>query len=153
MDVRWSVKPVAWDDPVGVELRADQEAELLARYGQDTEPGAKPTAATISVFLVVSDAFTGEPVGCGALRDLDEEAVEIKRMYVVPKHRGRGAGRAVLAALEQTARSRGATVARLETGTEQPEAITLYERGGYDRIDAFGSYVDNPQSVCYERIL
>jgi putative acetyltransferase len=147
------VKPVDWDDPTASRLRADQEAELLERYGEDTEPGEKPTAETISLFLLVSDAFTGEPVGCGALRDLDDEAVEIKRMYVVPKHRGRGAGRAVLAGLEQAARSRGATIARLETGTEQPEAITLYERGGYDRIDAFGPYADNPRSVCYERIL
>lgn len=144
---------MAWDDPIAVRLRADQEAELLKRYGQDSEPGEKPTAATISLFLLVSDAFTGEPVGCGALRDLDEEAVEIKRMYVVPKHRGRGAGRAVLAGLEQAARRSGATVARLETGIEQPEAISLYERGGYDRIDAFGPYADNPESVCYERIL
>lgn len=142
-----------WDDPIGVRLRSDQESELAARYPENPEPGDHPTADNISVFLLVSDAFTGEPVGCGALRDLDFDAVEIKRMYVVPSQRGRGAGRAVLAGLEQAARSRGKKVARLETGTEQPEAITLYERGGYDRIEAFGPYVGNPQSVCYERIL
>lgn len=142
-----------WDDPIGVRLRSDQEKELAARYPGNPEPGEHPTADNISVFLLVSDAFTGEPVGCGALRDLDFDAVEIKRMYVVPGQRGRGAGRAVLAGLEQAARSRGKKVARLETGTEQPEAITLYERSGYDRIEAFGPYVGNPQSVCYERIL
>lgn len=152
--MRWSVDVVDWDDPRAVRLREAQQAEVRSRYdGVDTEPGVKPSAADISLFLLVRDAFSGEPVGCGGLRDLADEAVEIKRMYVVPAHRGRGAGRAVLAALEQAARTRGAKVARLETGDQQQEAVILYERAGYHQIPLFGAYADSIHSICYEREL
>jgi acetyltransferase (GNAT) family protein len=36
----------------------------------------------------------GAPVGCGALRLLDAETAELKRMYVAPTVRGTGLGRA-----------------------------------------------------------
>ena len=42
---------------------------------------------------------------------------------------------------------------RLETGVLQPEAQRLYESCGYKRIAAFGQYIGNPISVCYEKVL
>jgi ribosomal protein S18 acetylase RimI-like enzyme len=42
---------------------------------------------------------------------------------------------------------------RLETGIHQPEAISLYERAGFYRIPPFGSYTDDPLSLCYEKRL
>ena len=80
-----------------------------------------------------------------ALRRHDATAAEIKRMYVVPRHRGRGHARAVLAALEDArggARATGAML--LETGHAQPEAIALYESSGYAPIESFGHYRDSP---------
>jgi hypothetical protein len=44
-------------------------------------------------------------------------------------------------------------VLRLETGTEQPDAMAFYERHGYRRIPNFGHYADSELSVCYERAL
>jgi hypothetical protein len=64
--------------------------------------------------------------------------------------------RRVLAALEAAALERGWTTLRLETGPCQPEAIGLYESGGYRPIAAFGAYVDEPDAGCslyYERVL
>ena len=43
---------------------------------------------------------------------------------------------------------------RLETGIHQPEAVALYEKGGYHRIPPFGNYPkDDPLSLCYEKRL
>src|SRR5882757_5486343 len=127
-----------WDDADGEALRDAQQTEIRARYGGDTEPGVKPSAADISVFLIAYDSVTSTALGCGALRDLGDHTVEVKRMYVHPEYRGRGIGRRVLGALESHALQQGATRIRLETGRLQPDAVRLYEAAGYRQIPRFG---------------
>jgi len=141
-----------FDAPDAVVLRAELEAELVRRYGADTEPGAKPTASSVALFLVARDAG-GTALGCGALRLLDFGVAEIKRMYVRPQARGTGRGRQVLAALERHAAILGVQRLVLEAGPEQPEAVALYERAGYRPIPCFGAYAGAPLSRCYARQL
>ena len=76
------IVPVAWDDPAAVALREAQRIEIDARYGGDTEPGVKPSAGDIALFLVA--VRDGEPVACGGLRAIDAEHGEIKRMFATP---------------------------------------------------------------------
>jgi GNAT superfamily N-acetyltransferase len=102
----------------------------------------------------------GVPVTMGGWRfrpDVDrlgaECAAEVKRMYVAPSARRRGLARLMLAHLEVTARTAGADAIILETGTAQPEAMTLYESVGYQRIENFGFYRDYPDNRCYGRVL
>ncbi len=59
----------------------------------------------------------------------------------------------MLAHLEATARTSGADVMILETGTAQPEAIALYESAGYERVESFGYYRDEPLNRCFGRVL
>ncbi|SKC69228.1 GNAT family N-acetyltransferase [Plantibacter cousiniae (nom. nud.)] len=147
------ISRVAWDDEAGTALRAAQRRELDARYGSDDhEPGTPPTAADITRFLLASDV-DDTPLGCGGLRMLGADRAEIKRMFVVQQARGTGVATALLRALEDEARSLGLAELLLETGTEQPDAMRFYEREGYHPIDAFGPYVDEPQSRCYARSL
>ena len=47
-------------------------------------------------------------------------------------------------ALEEQARTLGVTRLLLETGTAQPEAMRLYTREGYTRIDNFGRTPASP---------
>jgi putative acetyltransferase len=141
-----------WDDADGVALRDAQQTEIRARYGGDTEPGVKPSAGDISVFLIAYDAATSSALGCGGLRDLGDNTVEVKRMYVLPEHRGRGIGRRVLAALESHALAQGVTRIRLETGQLQPDAVRLYEAAGYRQIPNFGAYAESATSLCFERV-
>lgn len=144
------VRAVPWDDPAGEALRVAQQTEVSARYGiPDSEPGPKPTAADIAVFLVAFDDDVA--VGCGGLRTLDGSHGEIKRMYVVPERRGTGVSTALLSALEGEARGRGWDRLVLETGDQQPDAMRLYEREGYTRIPNFGYYADSDLSICYEK--
>jgi GNAT superfamily N-acetyltransferase len=94
-----------------------------------------------------------EPGGCGAVRRIDTETGEIKRMYVAPAFRGRRVGARLLAALEAEARRLRLARLVLETGTRQVEALGLYRAAGYAVIPAFGEYVDSPLSVCMEKRL
>jgi GNAT superfamily N-acetyltransferase len=87
-------------------------------------------------------------VGCGAVRRLDNEVAEIKRMYVIPDHRGQGIARAILAQLEAEATMLGVRRLFLETGDRQPEAVSLYRSAGFTEIPCFGEYADAPLSRC-----
>ena len=150
---QFTVAAEPWDDEDGTRLRAMQRTELDARYGcDDHEPGSAPTSEDITVFLVARDSG-GAAVACGALRQLDAESAEIKRMYVLPAHRGSGVATALLRSLETEAVGLGLGELRLETGTAQSDAIRFYEREGYRLIDNFGPYADEPLSVCYARPL
>ncbi len=122
--IRIAAEP--FESPAATALRERHQAELIERYGWDTEPGHKPTAADVPVFLVAREDG-GEAVGCGGLRPIEPGLVEIKRMYVLPDHRGSGIGKLLLAALEDEARALGAERVVLETGSAQHEAVGLYE--------------------------
>ncbi|MBR8740864.1 GNAT family N-acetyltransferase [Nocardiopsis sp. MG754419] len=144
---------VTWEDPDGVALRARQRAEIAERYGTpDSEPGTPPSAADITVFVVARDA-SGTAVACGGLRDLGDHSGEVKRMYVLPAHRGSGAAARVLAALEERARSLGWRRLLLETGDRQPDAVRFYTKHRYTPVPAFGAYADAPSSLYLGREL
>jgi putative acetyltransferase len=130
-------------------------AELSALY---PEPGAnhfRLDAAEVApgrgAFLVAYQ--NGRPLACGAIRLLSPETAEVKRMYVEPESRRLRVGRRVLDALEGEARKLGARELVLETGDRQTEAIALYSRAGFARVDAFGEYEKSPLSVCMRKTI
>ncbi|MBH0053016.1 GNAT family N-acetyltransferase [Salinibacterium sp. SWN139] len=146
------LRSVPFEHADSVMLRSAQRAELTARYGtEDSEPGVKPNADSVVVFLIAY--VDGVPAGCGGLRQLSEEIFEVKRMYVTPAQRGTGIAVAVLKGLEEWARAQSATTLALETGTAQPDAMRFYEREGYTPIENFGDYVGEELSVCYAKNL
>lgn len=126
--------------------------ELGERYGAPPSPFS-PGEAMIPRTAFMVARLAGNPVGCGALRRIDDETAEIKRMYVSSSVRRKGVAKRILAGLETMAAEFGYRVVRLETGVKQPEAIGLYESTGYRRIGAYGPYVGNPVSVCFEKRL
>jgi putative acetyltransferase len=128
--------------------------ELAARYDDDggmADWRPSDVQGLRGAFLI---AFLDDlPAACGAFRPFTSDTAEIKRMYVEPAYRNRGLGRRILAALEEHARQAGYGKVRLETGTEQPEAMRLYEATGYYRIACYGYHKDDPRSVCFEKTL
>jgi putative acetyltransferase len=140
---------------VAAKLIAALNAELSSRY---REVGANhfrldehEVEEGRGAFLVAY--WQAMPIGCGAVRRLDDHTAEIKRMYVDPKARGKGAGRVILVALELEARALGAKSILLETGERQFEAVNLYESAGFRRIEAFGEYLGSPLSICMKKDL
>lgn len=94
-----------------------------------------------------------EAVACGAMKQVASRTMEVKRMYVLPGHRGAGIATIVLKELENWASDLKMTRIILETGKRQPEAIGLYEKNGYVRIENFEPYVGIENSVCFEKRL
>ncbi|MCB0494302.1 MAG: GNAT family N-acetyltransferase [Cyclobacteriaceae bacterium] len=92
-------------------------------------------------------------VGCGALKPFGADAMEVKRMYVSPAHRGKGIAAAILTALESWATELGATRCVLETGKKQLEAMALYRKSGYKVIPNYDQYAGLENSVCFEKVI
>ena len=92
-----------------------------------------------------------EAVGCGGFKRHDVNTAEIKRMFVAKPHRGQRIASRLLSELEAWAAEQGFTAAVLETGHNQPEAIALYTREGYELIPNYGQYSDVLNSVCMRK--
>ncbi len=92
-------------------------------------------------------------VGCGAFKKYDDETVEIKRMFVRLENRGKGIAGEILKELEKWANELNFSFAILETGKNQPEAIRLYEKSGYQIIPNYGQYEGIKLSICMKKTL
>ena len=88
-------------------------------------------------------------VGCGALKEIDATHGEVKSMRTPQRLRRRGAGRALLTTIVDTARARGYRRLSLETGSQPAfdAAHRLYRSFGFSRCGPFGDYTDDPNSV------
>jgi len=97
----------------------------------------------------------GELVGVGAMRKLDAHHAELKSMHTLAKSRGSGVGKAMVAHIEDFARSRGIKQMSLETGTNEvfKPARELYKSLGYNSCDAFGDYVLSEDNMCMTKLI
>ena len=129
--------------------------QLLDRYLAEidgAEHGFYAQYNTIALLQHVVVAYQdGEPVGCGAFKEIAPGTAEIKRMFVAPAQRQRGVARAVLAELEKWAAELGYAACVLETSKRQSAAIALYERSGYVLTPNYGQYVGVANSVCLRK--
>ncbi len=155
-----AISRVPADHPDALRLIEAVQAEYVVRYGgrDDTPLDLAELSPPAGTFFV--GRLGGEPVASGAWRRRADVAfrgtvvcAEIKRMYVVPRVRGRGFARLMLAHLEATAAAGGAEAVILETGRAQPEAIALYESSGYESIAGFGHYAWSDDNRCYGKML
>ncbi|HRK90299.1 MAG TPA: GNAT family N-acetyltransferase [Anaerolineales bacterium] len=92
-----------------------------------------------------------KPIGCGAIKEYQPGIMEVKRMYTLPGHRGKGIASRVLNELERWSAELGYATCILETGKKQPEAIALYKKNGYQIIPNYGQYAEVEDSICFEK--
>lgn len=159
-----TIVPVAWNDPRAVAFRGLMDGEMSALYGSrlsspepDEVVAARRRALAVDprdvLVTLLATGSEGTPLGHGALRDLRGDW-EVKRLIVDLEARGRGIGRRIMGELEAVARAGGARRLILQTGDLQPEAVALYERTGYRRIEGYEPYVTAiPFSLCFEKRL
>ena len=148
-----SIEPVDPQSSAALLLLREAAIEARALYPDFTKsnaqrPGNAPTQPR-GVYLV--GFVGGAPVACGALCPMDEQSVEVRRLFVTSNARRQGHARAVLSALERYAAGYGFNLMLLETGNRQSAAIALYESCGFKRIAPYGEHASDPTSLCYQK--
>ncbi len=122
-------------------LAAKVIRSVLIEYGLDWEPDAADLDVrevetyylqTGGEFWVIEQA--GKVVGTGAYYPIQREpnAVEIRKMYLLPAARGQGLGRWLLHQLEAAIAVREFEQIWIETASVLQEAVKLYESNGYE---------------------
>ena len=126
------------------------DAELQGQYGaveaiynEHNKTGALETALV--------GYLDDNPVACGCFRAIDDQTVELKRMFVHRDYRGQGLSTLLLKALEDWAKELGYCIAILETGRLQREAIGLYQKLQYEVTENYAPYIGIESSICMSK--
>ncbi|KQV55089.1 MULTISPECIES: helix-turn-helix domain-containing GNAT family N-acetyltransferase [unclassified Caulobacter] len=125
-------------------------AELAQRFDSGYDPAQAAPApedqfAPPKGWFVVA-RLEGRPVACGALKRVDAETGEIKRLWTDPTSRGLGLGRKVLTTLEALGCEAGLRRVRLDSNAALTEAIGLYAKAGYEEVERFN---DDPYAQMW----
>lgn len=102
------------------------------------------------LFLVLLD--NERVVGTGAIRKLEDEICELKRMWFLKQYRGQGWGLKMVQRLFDFARQMGYQKVRLDLASEerQLQALKFYKRLGFYPIER---YNDSPCNLFMEMLL
>ncbi len=141
------------DDKDFKALIAQLDKDLSGRYGiKQLEYDQYNVIENLETVVVVYN--DNGPIGCGCFKKFDNHTAEIKRMFVSANERGKGIGAMIMIELEKWTVESGFKNLVLETGTEQPEAVHLYKKQGFNIIPCYGPYIGNEEfSICMKKII
>lgn len=134
---------VAWH-----RLRHRQDLELIDRYFDpdefDAELASLPGKYAPPDGQLLLATMDQQPAGCVAIRRVDKETCEMKRMFVSQDLQGKGLGRALASAIFDEAKRLGYRSMVLDTSIRQAEAQALYRKLGFDEV---GPYYELPDGL------
>jgi carbonic anhydrase len=116
------------------------DEELAALPGAYSPPKGR-------LALALSDASAA---GCIALRPLDRDTCEMKRLYVRPAYRGKGLGVTLVRWLIGEARDAGYATMFADTMPVMAQALAMYDNMGFERINAYAD--DATPGAVYLRL-
>jgi DNA-binding MarR family transcriptional regulator/GNAT superfamily N-acetyltransferase len=138
-----SVRLVGGDTPDARACLEAYAADIDERFPEGFDKGSLVRPQEVSgdagAFFVAYEE--GGPVGCGALRRLEDGVGEIRHVWVHPDARRLGLARRLLGALEEEAAARRLAAVRLDTHAALTEARAMYRACGYTEIPAYGDNV------------
>jgi GNAT superfamily N-acetyltransferase len=138
-------------NPEFQKLVAQLNEDLARRDGKDHPLAQFNEISNLNyVVLVLLD---NKPVGCGAISNYNQTAMEVKRMYVTPSYRGQKLGECILSELENWTKELGLNKCILFMGINQPEAMKLYLRNNFSVIENYGKLKNIPDSICLAKTL
>jgi len=101
-------------------------------------------------FLVTVD--DDHIIGTGAIRFLDENVCELKRMWLLTDYHGQGHGYRMIQKLFSVAREKGYKRMRLQTDNAfQTRAVDFYTKLGFYEIPKYEG--DDPEDMAMELVL
>ena len=95
----------------------------------------------------------GEAVGCAGLKKYSEIDVEIKRVWVEPEQRGHHIALKMMAQIEERASNDGYIRTILQTREIMKDAVELYKKLGYTKIDNYPPYDKLDGAICFAKEL
>jgi len=128
-------------------LEKKLDEELCKIYGELPSNNIVKDLKTIIIY----DAE--EPIASGCLKFIDDNLIEVKRVFVSSEHRSKGISKIVMKELEKWASESNIDILILQTGIKQKVAINLYKTIGYVTIDNYGPYVNDVYSVCMRKTM
>ncbi len=159
-----TTETVEWTDPRVAELHAGLSAETGALYRTRLAKLPRPEREAALGSLAIDPAVIettlltlddGVPVATAAVRRsvASETEWDVKRVFVLQSHRGKGISRALMEELEEYARSNGAKTMALQTGNLQAVAISLYASLGYEPCESYPPYGFYPGELTFRKVL
>ena len=140
------------DDLDFQELVIELDKDLAIRDGEEHYFYAQFNKISAIKYVVVF--YENEiAIGCGAIKEYEEDVMEIKRIFVRLEKRGNGIASIILKELENWTKELGFKKCILETGIKQPEAISLYKKNNFVIIKNYGQYAEVENSVCFEKLI
>lgn len=151
MNQNLSIKITNPNDEKVLAIIEELSANLYLRFGSDGKNSFADWQYDNSKFIFVIAEIDNEIVGCGAIRPIDENIGEVKRMY--SKFPGKRIGQTILSFLENKAKAIGYSDLVLETRVKNQEAIQFYQKQEYKVIPNYGKYTDRPEAICFGKSL
>lgn len=105
-----------------------------------------------NVKIIAVSAQDGEIVGCVALQPFTDEIAEMKRLYVIPAHRGHQLGRLLTEKIITLAAESGFKHLYLDTMQEMVAAQRLYLSLGFNIISPYDNQ-DISRLICFGKTL
>ncbi len=146
-----SIKVINPDDEKAASILEELSANLYLRFGSDGRNSFTDWQNNNAKFVFVTAELNNEIIGCGAIRPIEGNIGEVKRMY--SKFRGKKIGQTILAFLEKEAKQIGFTELVLETRVKNIEAVEFYKKQQYNIIPNYGKYIGRPEAICFGKSL
>lgn len=106
------------------------DAEMAGMPGKYAPPSGE---------LLLARSSQGHPIGCVAVRHLDQDICEMKRLFVTDAAKGLGVGKALVSAVIGAGKCLGYHEMRLDTLPRMGAAISLYR--SFDFVETSAYYV------------
>ena len=131
-----------------IRLIKDLDAYLAVSDGEDHSFYAQFNKVDLIKHVVLA-SYNEIIIACGAIKQYDPKTMEIKRMFTSSDYRGKGIAGLILIELQNWTKEMGFENCILETGKRQREAISLYQKSGYEVITNYGQYAGMEDSICF----
>ncbi|WP_207533223.1 GNAT family N-acetyltransferase [Desertivirga arenae] len=102
---------------------------------------------------VVLASIGGITIGGGCFKLINDATAEVKRVFVSPYFRGLNVGSGLMEEIIEWAKELNLEALVLETGELQHQALQLFRKYGFAKIENFGPYIGMKGSICMGRRL